>query len=355
MAENLIAGMRVVITGAGLVGSRLAERLVAGGAESVRVVDRADDRLAGLADGVEPRPGDVADHDSMKREIAGAEIVFHTAGLLEGNDVAAYHRVNHLGTETVAAAAAAAGAGRMVHVSSVAVYGFATGDLTEDLPITPTAQAYSQSKSAGEQAAMRIGAERGLPVTAIRPSGIFGPGSRFFTGTFMKRASRRPIRMVGSGDGSQPVVFVDDVVDLLVVAATHRAAPGEVFNCSIDPPPTQREYVGAYGSLIGNRSFHGIPAGLIAVAGSIVVPFAKRGTYARQLPQNLRRIDSRVRFVMDKAAAVLGWRPRFDVEAGVDASVPWLLSQGLLDAGRLVGARSPLPAMDPPGAWSAGE
>ena len=186
------------------------------------------------------------------------------------------------------------------------------------------------AKAAGEAAAFAIGAAKELEVTAIRPAGVFGPGSRYFTGTFMKRASRRPIRMVGNGRGAQPVVFIDDVVDLLVTIATHPAAAGEVFNCAIDPPPTQREYVQAYGRLVGNETFLGIPTGLVAVVGSVIVPFSKRGTYARQLPRNVRQIDRSVRYPMEKAERVLGWRPRYDVPAGVAASVPWLVENGFV-------------------------
>ncbi|HSM01108.1 MAG TPA: NAD-dependent epimerase/dehydratase family protein [Acidimicrobiia bacterium] len=334
--ERSIAGTRVLVTGAGLVGSRLVERLVGEDVKEVRVLDRSARQLERLGADVDGRVGDITDAETVVAAADGVDYVFHTAAVLEGNDVEAYHRVNEWGTEVVAQAAASAGARRLVHLSSVAVYGFATGDISEDHPMRPTAQAYSMSKAAGEAAAFTVGQAKDLEVTAIRPAGVFGPGSRYFTGTFMKRASRRPIRMVGSGRGVQPVVFIDDVVDLLVAVATHPAAQGEVFHCAIDPPPTQREYVQAYGRLIGNESFLGIPTGLVAALGSVIVPFSKKGTYARQLPRNVRQIDKRVRYRMDKAEARLGWRPRFDVAAGVAASVPWLVENGFVDEGELV-------------------
>lgn len=331
MVERSLAGSRVLVTGAGLVGSRLVERLVGEDVKEIRVLDRSAEQLERLAADVDVRVGDITDPETVVTAADGADLVFHTAAVLEGNDVDAYHRVNAWGTEVVAQAAAAVGARRLVHLSSVAVYGFAEGDVAEDHPITPTAQAYSISKAAGEAAAFAVGSDKGLEVTAIRPAGVFGPGSRYFTGTFMKRASRRPIRMVGSGRGTQPVVFIDDVVDLLVTVASHPAAVGEAFNCAIDPPPTQREYVQAYGRLVGNETYLGIPSGLVAAVGSVIVPFSKRGTYARQLPRNVRYIEKSVRYPMGKAAAVLGWRPRYDVAAGVAASVPWLVENGFLD------------------------
>jgi nucleoside-diphosphate-sugar epimerase len=89
--------------------------------------------------------------------------------------------------------------------------------------------------------------------------------------------------------------------------------------------------VQAYGRLVGNETYLGIPSGLVATVGSLIVPFSKHGTYARQLPRNVRQIEKTVRYPMGKANAVLGWRPRYDLAAGVAASVPWLIENGFLD------------------------
>lgn len=331
MAEASLEGSRVLVTGAGLVGTRLIKALVAARAGKIRVLDASADRLAALGDGVEAITGDITDPALAARAVDGIDYVFHTAAILEGNDVAAYHRVNHTGTEVMARAAAnAGGVRRFVHLSSVAVYGYAHGDIDETSPVHPKPEAYSASKAAGEAAAFRIGKESGMPVTAIRPAGVFGPGSRYFSGTFMKRAMKRPIKMVGNGKGSQPVIFVDDLVDMMLTVATHPAAPGEVFNCAIDPSPTVKQYLHAYGRLVGNESWFGIPTGLIATVGAIIVPFQKKETYGRHLPRNMRMIDRTINYKMDKARRVLGWKPEHDVAAGVAATVPWLREQGIL-------------------------
>lgn len=330
MAEDSLKGARVLVTGAGLVGSRLVTRLATEGVQSIRVFDSSTDRIAALGAGVEPLVGDVTDSATVTRALQDIDVVFHTAGVLEGNDVAAYHRVNHTGTEMVAAAAAKAKVRRFVHVSSVAVYGYAHGDITETRPIQPKPEAYSKSKALGEQAVLRIGKETGMPVVAIRPAGVYGPGSRYFSGTFMKRAMARPIKMIGNGKGSQPVTFVDDLVDLMVTVATHPKAVGEVFNCAVDPSPTVKQYLHAYGRLVGNESWLGIPSGLVATIGAIIVPFQKKDTYGRHLPKNMRMINKTINYKMDKARTVLGWTPKHDIAAGVAATVPWLREQGIL-------------------------
>lgn len=327
-----LQGARVLVTGSGLVGTRTVARLRAEGVGSIRVLDTAAERIAALGDGIDPIVGDITDPAVAKKALQGIEVVFHTAGVLEGNDVEAYHRVNHHGTEVVARAAAEAKVRRFVHVSSVAVYGYAEGDITETRPIQPKPEAYSQSKALGEQAVMRIAKETGMAAVAIRPAGVFGPGSRYFSGTFMKRAMSRPIKMIGNGKGSQPVVFVDDLVDLMVTVATHPKAVGEVFHCAIDPSPTVKEYLHAYGRLVGNETWLGIPAGLVATIGAVIVPFQKKNTYGRHLPKNMRMINKTINYKMDKARTILGWAPKHDVAAGVAATVPWLREQGILPA-----------------------
>jgi nucleoside-diphosphate-sugar epimerase len=136
--------------------------------------------------------------------------------------------------------------------------------------------------------------------------------------------------MVGNGRGSQPVIFVDDLVDMLLTLATHPAAAGEAFNCAIDPSPTVKEFLHAYGRLVGNETWLGIPAGLVATVGSVIVPISKKETYGRHLPRNMRMIDKTINYKMDKARRVLGWSPRYDVASGVQATVPWLREQGIL-------------------------
>ena len=330
MAGESLQGARVLVTGAGLVGSRLVSRLATEGVKSIRVFDASTERLSALGTGVETFAGDVTDPATAAKAMKDIDVVVHTAGVLEGNDGAAYHRVNHTGTEVMARAAAEAKVRRFVHVSSVAVYGYAFGDVTEASPVHPKPEAYSQSKALGEAAVLRIGRETGLPVVAIRPAGVFGPGSRYFSGTFMKRALKRPIKMVGNGKGSQPVVFVDDLVDLMVTVATHPRAIGEVFNCAVDPSPTVKEYLHTYGRLVGNTTWLGIPTGLIATVGAVIVPFQKKDTYGRHLPKNMRMINKTINYKMDKARTLLGWSPKHDVAAGVAATVPWLREQGIL-------------------------
>jgi nucleoside-diphosphate-sugar epimerase len=308
----------------------MVSRIAREEAAEIRVLDRSAGRLLDLDGEAVAIHGDVTDPGAVAAAVEGVDYVFHTAAVLDG-DTGAQCRVNVEGSRTVAVESARAGVRRLVHVSSNAVYGFCEGVVDEDMGPKPTGQTYAISKAEGEEAVRLVGLREGLGYTIVRPSAIFGPGAEYFTKTFMKRALKRPIIQVGRGSGDQAVIYVDDVADLCAVAATHPAAEGEAFNCAIDPPPTMKEYLHAYGTLIGNTSWLGFPMPVVQAASWVVVPFAKRGTYARQLPQNLRQVGRYVVYSGAKARDLLGWEPAYDVERGVRASIPWLRAEGVLD------------------------
>ena len=325
-----MSGKRVLITGAGCLGSVTARRFVDGGAD-VTVVDISQESLTGLGPEVSAIHADITDGAAMKEIIAGCDILVHTAAILDG-DTDLMHRVNEKGTEVVVGAAAEAGAGRLVHVSSNAVYGIAhRTDITEDMGPSPSRQAYSASKAEGEATAQRIARDSDLPLVVIRPAGIFGPGANYFSASFFKRGKRRPVVFVGKGGGAMYCSYVDDVADLIATAAVHSDAEGEVFNCVIDPPPTQREYMAAWSRLSGHESYLGIPMPLAKLGGWMVKPFARKGSYLRELNANLDYIDRYVRIDASKAKRLLGWAPRYSLEEGVAATVPWLREIGLAE------------------------
>ncbi|MDH3730052.1 MAG: NAD(P)-dependent oxidoreductase, partial [Acidimicrobiia bacterium] len=106
-------GKNVVVTGAGCLGASVVKRCLEEGA-SVTVVDVSEANLEALGDGARAIRADVTDPDAMKKAVAGADIVIHTAAALDG-EAELQEKVNVVGTRTVAEAAAEAGVERLVH------------------------------------------------------------------------------------------------------------------------------------------------------------------------------------------------------------------------------------------------
>jgi nucleoside-diphosphate-sugar epimerase len=246
--------------------------------------------------------------------------------LIEGQ-----RQINVTGTRNVANAAVSAGALRIVHVSSIAVYGYSqSGDVTEATPPNPGQDPYNITKAEAENELRSIASASHMPFSIIRPAMIYGPRSGMWTGNFFRLAKRRPTFFIGRGDGTTFPIFVDDVVDLMLLLAQHPDAVGETFNCAPDPSPTWREFLGAYSKLAGHQSWLGIPPGLVSPFVSLIGALAQPNTQVKELPNLLQMALGHVTFKMTKARERLGWEPKVNLQSGVERCAPWLRDKGWL-------------------------
>lgn len=320
-----LVDQRVFVTGAtGFLGGALARRLAAGGAR-VRALARSERKAEALRDtGVEIVLGDITDAETMRRAADGCRVVFHAAAFF--GDYARQRVVNIEGTRNVLQAATDAKVERFVHISSISVYGYkVAGDVTEATPAAPGGDPYAITKTEAETV-VRSG---GAPYTIIRPGMIYGAGSVNWTGQLFRLARRSPTPFIGDGHGSVFPIHVDDVVDLTVTAAAYPAAVNQIFNCTPDPSPTWREFLGAYARLAGNEGWRAIPPRLIAPVAQIVRLLSPRVSRTRDLPDLLRFTQSDITFKTTKAQDLLDWQPQVDLETGVAGCAEWLREQGM--------------------------
>src|SRR5207245_2936484 len=212
--------MRAVVTGgAGFIGSHLIEALVARGDEVVCVERPGAPRrwLEGLD--LSYRDSGLDNGRALSAAFAGADVVFHLAGLTEARAPRDFYAVNTEGTARVFRAAAAHNgrAPRVVLMSSLAALGpCRNGDrLSPDTVPYPISH-YGHSKLLAEAIAHAF-ADR-VPATIIRPTSVYGPRERGVLKLF--RLVRRGVALtVGSWDREVSLVHVADLV-----RARHAAA-----------------------------------------------------------------------------------------------------------------------------------
>ncbi len=123
---------------------------------------------------------------------------------------------------------------------------------------------------------------------------------------------------------------MEDVADLVAVAAADGAARGEAFNCVLDPSPTWRRYQSAYAAIVGRDRWISLPVWPARAIAAGMARVARDGSNASVMDELLAYALTPKRFPMDKARRLLGWAPRFDLERGVAATAPWLRDQGLI-------------------------
>jgi nucleoside-diphosphate-sugar epimerase len=133
-----------------------------------------------LPPGVQPVRGDVTDPASVERAAAGCELVFNAMGLPEQwfADAGIFDRVNAHGTAAVVRAAAAAGARRVVHTSTIDVFHAERGSEFDESQVAdyPKGTAYERSKQRAEQLALAAAAETGIELVIVNPAAVYGPG-----------------------------------------------------------------------------------------------------------------------------------------------------------------------------------
>ena len=213
----------VLVTGAtGFIGGRVCERLWQAGVPRVRALVRSTHKAARIARlPIELVSGDLMQPETLRQAIGGAKVVIH-CGL--GNAGAIVR-----GTENILAAARDAGVKRFVHVSTAAVYGITppAGSETEDAPLRKTGDAYCDNKAAAERVVLRYG-QRGLPVSILRPSIVWGPYSAWST-RLMDDFRDHRVAYIDQGRGACNTTYVDNLIDAMFLTLENDRALSQVF------------------------------------------------------------------------------------------------------------------------------
>jgi nucleoside-diphosphate-sugar epimerase len=241
-----VSRSRVLVTGAtGLVGGHLAARLIERGFDVCGLV-RSDGAKRKLeARKVFAVRGDLTDPESLARACSGCGAVFHAAALMD--DVPTPHeqmlRVNAAGTESIAEAAAEAGASHLVFVSSAVVYGRGpVHGVREEAPLVPHS-AYSESKIEAEAILERFAREGTLGVTIFRPYWVYGKHDQRFLPHLRRALALPQIPLVEGGKALQDAIDATDLADAMILAAERGAKGSAIYNASDGVRHTVRQIV----------------------------------------------------------------------------------------------------------------
>jgi UDP-glucose 4-epimerase len=265
----------LVTGGGGFIGSHLVEGLVARGCH-VRVLDdfstgnRAN--LAGVEGRVDVVAGSVTDPAAVQAAVRGRDVVFHLAALpsvvKSVEDPVLSHEICATGTLRVLDAARQAGVRRIVYAASSSAYGNQPGAVrTEDDPLQPLSP-YAAAKLAGEHSCACFTATYGLETVRLRFFNVFGPRQdprSPYSGVIALFATAmvegRAPRIDGDGLQSRDFVYVADVVQALVKAATAPAAVGQVYNIGTGGSSTVLDLVRHLNEILGTSILprHGPP------------------------------------------------------------------------------------------------
>ncbi|MFN2637863.1 MAG: NAD-dependent epimerase/dehydratase family protein [Gemmatimonadaceae bacterium] len=336
--------MTVLVTGAaGLVGTHVLAALRARG-ERPRALVREHSRAAVAALGADVVVGDVTDVTAWERAAQGVRAIVHAAALVVTRATyEEFTRVNVGGTR-LAIAAARRERARLIHVSSVAVYGrtdvydAGAGGATETYPFHPLAGSdyYARSKRAAEQLVEQEAArEDGLTAVAMRPNVIYGERDRLFTSRVIATVRRRILPQIGSGSNHLSCVYAGNVASAILAAIDGPPRTGfRAYNVTADAPPrlTQREFFAAFGSYLGvTPVFVRVPV-VVARAGAALWSLFSRllrpGRYAGVGASAIAFLVGENPYSIDRIRDELGWTPPFDTRSAIERAVSQNKSPG---------------------------
>jgi nucleoside-diphosphate-sugar epimerase len=319
---------RVFITGAnGFIGRSLAQRYREYGAEVAGVDMTADPAWNVVA-------GDVRDVERWRRDLDGADLVIHTAAVVSMvAPMRAAWEVNCLGTRRLLTACRDSGVRRFVHVSSVAAYGFEFPDgVDESWPMITNGNSYTDTKITGEHLVLTAHAAGELDCTIIRPADVYGPASRAWIVVPLEMMKSRQFLLPDRGGGIFSPVYIDDLIDGIVLAAGQAQGAGQVFNLGDGTGVSCAEFFGHHWRWLGRTgSIPSLPKGLaitLAEAGGRLVRLLGRSS---ELGRGTIGLMSRPgTYSIEKARRLLGYDPQVGLAEGMQRSEAWVRSRGLV-------------------------
>lgn len=327
--------MKVLVTGGtGFTGSGLVRRLLDDG-HQVHVLDNARglffDELRSR--GARIQLASIEKPSACEEAIGDAEVVFHLAAAFRQLNVPNrfYWNVNVEGTRHLAEAAQRRGVRKFVYCSTQGVHGHIEqppGD--EDSPIAPE-DFYQYTKYQGEKVVNEIVARTGLDATIVRPTAIYGPGdpARFL---MLYRQSRNgTFPMFGSGETFYHPVYIDNLVDCLLLAA-EKGRTGEAYIAGDEQYYSLNDLVTYVGHSmdvrVRIRHYPFWPLYAAAVACELACrPLRLTPPLFRRRVDWFRQVRA---FRIDKARRDLGYKPRVGIDEGLRRTAEWYRANGYL-------------------------
>lgn len=326
--ENL--PQKVLITGAnGFIGRALSQRFLQMGVPVVGV-DLQENQNFNV------HVGNVAHAGEWQKLAKGCDLVVHTAAVVSNTATAKlYQQVSVGSVRHVIDAAMYGEANRVIHLSSIASYGldFTRTRTEKDDICTLSGHAYCDAKAASEHAALAAHAAGEMACTIIRPGDVYGPGSRPWVLLPLELMKKNQFILPMHGRGIFSPVYIDNLLDGVIAAATQGHAAGQIYNITDGVDVACLDFFAQHWRWLGK---HGKP---ICLPTPVAQALTKSTEWLlqRALRQSteisassLAMLARQAGYSIQKAKQQLGYQPRIDLAQGMQQTEQWLRAEKII-------------------------
>lgn len=334
-----------LVTGAtGQLGGHIVEQLRLAG-ETVRVFVRPGKNVAFLqAQGAEIIEGDLRDPAAIGQAVKDVAIVYHCAAKVsDWGPWREFEEEAVTATQNIVAACQLTKVQRLLHVSSISVYGHPrppspptplpegkgrSWKITEDTPLGQHFwmwDYYPRAKLLAENIARDFAS-----TTIVRPSWLYGPRDRVTIPRVIPALLGKRVPIIGSGENFLNIIYAGDVARGAILAANHPAAVGQAYNFCSEGEVKQVDLLNALTDALSlPRITKHVPYGL-AIRWAFLQECWKRLIFSKKPPTITRRaiylIGRSTQYSIEKARTQLGWKPEIDIREGVRRTLEWFVS-----------------------------
>ena len=312
--------MNVLVTGAtGFIGSNLVKRLLKRGwkvSVFVRNRKKLEEDIQKKCKVVE---SDLVKFKEVNKALRDIDVVFNLAAALPHHKLPelAYWNANVNGVRNIVEASIRNKVKRLVHVSTVGIYG--------------RSFIYSKTKLEGEKIVQKY-SRKGLKTVIVRPTIAYGPGdTRPGFLNLLKLIKKGIFIPIGNGENYFHTVYIDNLTDALLLVATHPKAIREDFIIGDNPVPKMKQIISIMQKVTKKKIFpYYIPVGIAFLAAKIFDIFQKIGLPSPLNTQRVRFLTENLKFDTSKARKILGYKPRISLEKGIGYTYSWYKKKGYL-------------------------
>ena len=294
------------------------------------------EKLLGISQDINIAEGDLANKNDIEQFLSDSNdsFVFHTAGVIHPKRVSDFYRVNRDGTKNLLEAASKIAVKRVVVVSSNSPCGCNPNDehfFDENSPYNPYMN-YGKSKMEMEQLATKFYMDDLIDLTIIRAPWFYGPFQPSRQKLFfeMIRTGKAPI--VGDGLNRRSMVYTENLVQGMILAATKEIASGKTYWIADERPYIMNEVVDTIESLLANE-FHmeckygrmKLPGFVSDIAEKIDALLQSVGLYHQKI-HVLSEMNKHIACKIHLAKKELGYSPEYSLINGMRESLKEMYS-----------------------------